>query len=783
MAALASAADPPEAWLGALCFSLSIVALEWYGFELKSGVRFNPAVPVYLAAAACPGVGAAVPALVAAGATIARARSGILENLAGCRDLSLALAAAGLVHFFLPEKTWAVAVVGPLLYAALRTLAKPAFSPSKDAKDKRSWYLFHLRVKPLEIGQVFAAPLLVTAYQYSPLTVLLSVPVLATGKLAAESILQKTQEEAVQDMARRLQGAEEREQQVEKRLQRAQGDKLALDAFSKLLLQKPDLQTTAKGLLQAAEQVVDFDSGAVFLGDPPEPYIYRASPDTEANLQGSSLTGLREQVVDRAWNDKRPVHQRRAPEDADRLFVDDQVAAALPLAGIGVLYFGRWLEEPFSKEELEQLSWLADKVKQALRSAYAQQEEHRRRRSLARTLQSLEHRVAWMALLIEGAETLASTLERPQLVNRLSEFVKQAIPHEGGSIFWTGGEVTAWGAPIQTQPELLDRIAAWQGTLRLEQLAQTPYRHLSPGACSLLGCALKSGEEVRAVMVLVAQQESAFTQPMGDLLWLLNSQAAMALANADLYQEVVEARKHLEESQAQLVQSSKLTALGQLAAGVAHELNTPLGAISLAIEESLRQIQAAGTGPTRLLDMASQAVQQSREIIDRLMAYVRTPSGEFTSFDLSEALRQASEFLSGRMQAEEVSLELNTENAMPVRGEYQPLVQVFLNLLSNAADAVKERPPEERRITVKTMTSDDEVTVTVSDSGCGIKPEHLDRIFDPFFTTKPVGKGTGLGLWATHRIVTEHGGRLQVNSDPGQGTTFSVSLPKEKRAE
>lgn len=781
-AGIVSALSPLGDWRGATVFGLTIVALEQFGLDFRKSLRYTPAAPLYLAAASLDNTGAILSAALILAISVIRGSGDFVGSLGAYRELAISLAAASVTRQLQPDKLWLPVAVACLLYILAKLFGSTGTQLPKNRQEKQDWYLYHLRIRPLEIGQVCSVPFLIWAFRISPWTLLFSIPLLATGKLAAESIMHKSREAAADDMAQKLEGAQLREQQVERRLHRAQDDKKALAAFSQMLLRKPDLQSAAQGLLQTAEELVSFDNAAVFLGQPPEPFIYRAAEPTQMRLQGSALTGLREPVVDRAWNEKRPVHQRRAPEERERLFLNDQVAAAVPLAGLGVLYFGRTNSEPFSKENLEQLSWLADKAKLALRSAYDEEEERRRKRSLTRTVESLEHRVAWMALLVKGSESLVATLDRDLLRNTLVEFVKQAIPHSGGHVSWSDSQELSWGNPISPSRELTNSVVGFKGSLRLNDLSLTPYQACCPEASSLLACALRNSESVRGVMILTSEKKAAFNQEMSDLLLLLSSQAAMAFTNAELYQDVVEARRHLEESQAQLVQSSKMTALGQLAAGVAHELNTPLGAISLAVEETLRQLEASKAGSKRLLEVAQQAIGQSREIIDRLMAYARTPTGKFTAFSLADTLKDTAEFLATQLENEKIDLKLEVSEELEVRGEYQPLVQVFLNLISNAMHAVKDLPPTDRRIAIQAQKSGDSILVRVQDSGCGIPPENLDRIFDPFFTTKPVGKGTGLGLWATHRIVTEHGGRIEVGSEVGRGSTFSVWLPKQKKA-
>jgi two-component system NtrC family sensor kinase len=140
-------------------------------------------------------------------------------------------------------------------------------------------------------------------------------------------------------------------------------------------------------------------------------------------------------------------------------------------------------------------------------------------------------------------------------------------------------------------------------------------------------------------------------------------------------------------------------------------------------------------------------------------------------------VRDTLEFLTFQLRSAGVSVQLASVPETTVEGVPQPLQQVVTNLVLNAVQAMDEQAGDSRRLTVELFTPEGMVELRVRDSGTGIAPEHLPRIFDPFFTTKPVGRGTGLGLWACQQIVSQHHGTIAVDSQPGQGTTFTVRLP------
>lgn len=267
--------------------------------------------------------------------------------------------------------------------------------------------------------------------------------------------------------------------------------------------------------------------------------------------------------------------------------------------------------------------------------------------------------------------------------------------------------------------------------------------------------------------------------------------------------------KKLEDAQNQLQQSEKLASIGQLAAGVAHEINNPVGFVNSNVgsldghtKSLLELIAAYENAAAKLAEPSAefQAVEELKKKIDF----------EYLKEDIGDLIRESKEGL-GRVKKivqdlkdfshvdnkqewqfadlhkcidstlnvvwNEVKfkaeVEKNYGNIPEVECLASQLNQVFMNLIVNASHAIAERG----KITITTSAENDWVCVAVKDTGSGIAPEHLKNIFDPFFTTKPVGTGTGLGLSVSYNIITKHGGRIEVDSVVGTGTTFSIHLP------
>ncbi|MCL6481905.1 MAG: PAS domain S-box protein [Firmicutes bacterium] len=234
--------------------------------------------------------------------------------------------------------------------------------------------------------------------------------------------------------------------------------------------------------------------------------------------------------------------------------------------------------------------------------------------------------------------------------------------------------------------------------------------------------------------------------------------------------EDVSQRVRLED---QMVQTEKLTSLGLLAAGVAHEVNTPLAVISNYIQMLAKQLPSDDPRHTLIEKIIKQTFRAS-EIVNHLLNFSRTGAAEFTEVNLNAVIEETLALVSHPFRSARISVIKNLDPCLPpVLGSVNRLQQVFLNLFLNARDAM----PEGGLLEVRTAAQNGTVEVEVTDTGVGIPREHLNRIFDPFFTTKGSGRGTGLGLSVSYGIIKEHAGKIDVRSTPGKGTSFRLEFP------
>jgi signal transduction histidine kinase len=224
--------------------------------------------------------------------------------------------------------------------------------------------------------------------------------------------------------------------------------------------------------------------------------------------------------------------------------------------------------------------------------------------------------------------------------------------------------------------------------------------------------------------------------------------------------------------QQQLLTSEKLASIGLLSAGVAHEINTPLTGISSYIQ--MLQKKLTDTHYAQILEKVEAQTDRVAKIIKNLLAFARSPAeASFQRVDLKQNLEEILSLIDYKLKNMNIRLALELAPLPPIDAQGERLQQVFINIILNALDAM----PAGGELRIGLTREGDEEIVRIADTGQGIKPELRSRIFDPFFTTKGVGKGTGLGLSISYAIVREHGGRIDVQSEVGRGSTFTISLP------
>lgn len=300
---------------------------------------------------------------------------------------------------------------------------------------------------------------------------------------------------------------------------------------------------------------------------------------------------------------------------------------------------------------------------------------------------------------------------------------------------------------------------------------------------SLMVAPLSSVESIFGVVCFArTKEDTPFVPDDQRHAQILLSQMAQSIHIAKLYKKLGEKVEALEKAYSELsrmkdeiIQTEKLAAIGQLASGVAHELNNPLttiiGLSDLLVEDGDRDSEKVKDYVT-----IKEQADRCRKIILNLLQFARKEKHEIKEISVNEVVEKTLELLEYELKSSgvEVVKEFDRSNPM-IKGDFHRIEQVILNMINNARDALAKR--EHPRLLIQTVRENDQIKIIFSDNGSGIPEKVMSKIFDPFFTTKEVGKGTGLGLSISFGIVKDHGGTIHVKSKEDYGTTFSIVLP------
>lgn len=768
----------PEQPVVSACLVLGILWVEGKGFLLGQNYRFSPASPILLAAAMSSNIGIIPATLALVFLVLSQSDEKLIVALGQRLSLSLSLALSAGALFFIKNNFAVVSISIATFYLASRLLLDAKLERPSQREQRAIWRQVNLQIRPLEFALAVSAVPLAYLLNFNPWLALLILPLFWVLHPAAENILLNSNNKVVAQALRSLRDAKERERVVAKELSQAKRDKALLENFARHISSEPTLLDASQALVATVKELIEVDNVIVFLSDPPEPFYYQVESDLLPKLQAHSLLQLTEPAALQAMERTKVVTLPPTPGQ-DRLLSADSFATAVPLEKLGVLCVGS--DAPLPAQTMKQLEWLSGKAALALATAYQNHLKNLNQRKTEQKVQTLTERVEHLSALVRGAEKMASSLDPPEIRGRFVALLKETVPNDGGYYVENDGEIITWGHQISIPDPIRNEVIQRQSALiindktRLQQISQSPIS-------SVVISSLSAGRDTIAVVALV-NKSSSYTEGLRDQLFILASQSAMARSNARLFQQVLQAREELEESQARLIQSSKMTAMGQLSAGVAHELNSPIGAISICLDEAKDMFDSHPDLAKRLLDKGQAAVERARVIVDRLLAYCRIDSIEYTEIDLIELVEDTIDFLSYQLKETGLSVEGKPDGSpLLIAGDYGALQQVFTNLLVNAHHSLDTTSKVESQIRVQFEETPQHTVVRVRDNGSGISEENLTRIFDPFFTTKETGDGTGLGLWASHQIVERHGGEIEVDTKLGEGSTFSVLLPKETPA-
>lgn len=340
---------------------------------------------------------------------------------------------------------------------------------------------------------------------------------------------------------------------------------------------------------------------------------------------------------------------------------------------------------------------------------------------------------------------------------------------------------------IQPESEFSDETIAQQvgDLLILESVENSEFKLkgqvvVSPDQACFLFIGLPFITEIKQLSKchLVANDFPIY-DPTIDLAFLVQMQKKTLAENKQLISDLNQKILETEEAHRQLEASAKLVSIGELAAGVGHEINNPLAVVSgntSIIRRELSKDQPDLDLISKATERQADAAERIRRIVDGLRVYSRANHGDLVPINVVQLVKGTVSLIESIYEKDGVTIGLTLpEKPVFVKGDMGKFQQVVMNLISNAKDSLELST--DPKITISLEADTHEFRLNISDNGCGIPPELSDKIFDSFFTTKPVGKGTGMGLGISSQIIRSFGGSMDFFSDPGQGTTFTVTLP------
>jgi PAS domain S-box-containing protein len=371
----------------------------------------------------------------------------------------------------------------------------------------------------------------------------------------------------------------------------------------------------------------------------------------------------------------------------------------------------------------------------------------------------------YLAIALDNAQLYSSLEQKAEQIERLKDFSENIVEslHVGVLAVDLDGAVESWNTQLERligvprdqavgrkleevlPPDLMAEIAVRANRERISSLYKFRMRN-------------HAGRDL-IVNVSIAPLVGKSGERIGRLILV----------------DDISQRIRLEE---QMVQTEKLTSLGLLAAGVAHEVNTPLAVISNYIQILAKQLPS-GDPRQQLIEKVVKQTFRASEIVNNLLNFSRTGAAEFTEVNLNAVVEETLSLVAHPFRTAQVQVTRNLQQELPpVLGSNNKLQQVFLNLFMNARDAM----PSGGMVEIRTASHNGSVEIEITDTGLGIPNENLHRIFDPFFTTKSSGRGTGLGLSVSYGIIKEHAGKVDVRSTQGKGTSFRLEFPAARKA-
>ncbi len=617
---------------------------------------------------------------------------------------------------------------------------------------------------------------------------LLVVPVLLAQADAARRVSVQVKamlEEGLRDKVEAQLSLSRRELTKSKVSQDTEGGKLEVQMDSYRLIERmlsslrssPSLKSVALAVLEQVRTRVPSNSVALFLESNGSLKIVASITSNQDRVESVPIMGFRETLVERAFQRGRiESMEEQERRDPQRIFTSDVSAVAAPISNRGVIYVGSQQEYQLSEQELQYLDSLARHSWLALQAAQSQEEQQLAYQGELLARQVSEKLLNRLADLVAGMNQLLPLSEPEQLVTAGAELMQRLLRSQASWAHFKGNEKNFLQGPLEGIRELAQSSLKARRPILHNEVQTSPFFRVGSPYRSVLVVPL-SVHQQESGFLLVAREE-AYEREDQDILTLMALQFGPILETVRLYFDLQVAHERLAESQAQLVQSSKMAAIGQLAGGVAHELNTPLGAVTVSLDAIALTIDSRPEKAKERLEKTRKACAKMKSIIAKLLFYSRDSANRREQSDLNNVVRDTLDFIGSQIRLENVEIDSQSLTVGPVFINQNEIQQILVNLLNNAKDAVLSDGSSQRRIEIRTFQEANDCCVQVRDYGPGVPEDKVQRIFDPFFTTKPVGHGTGLGLSVSMQLAEQNGGSLALLMHSGPGALFQLRLPQ-----
>ena len=598
-----------------------------------------------------------------------------------------------------------------------------------------------------------------------------------------------------------------------------------------------DLQTVLDTLVESAARLCAADKGAIQMRDG-HVFRLRASYSWAREAVAWALTkplqADRSSLTGRVALEGKAVHIHDAPLDSEYRAGYDQAIGfktglGVPLlrqgTTIGVFALTRDEVNPFTEKQIELVATFADQAVIAIENARLLSELRQRTDELGQSVGELR-------ALGEVSQAVNSTLDLETVLSTIVAKAVQLSGTEAGAIYVFDDRQREFclRATYGMDQELIDALTQRRigmddpnvaealaqpepiqvADLKEEAPSDINEITLRAGFRARLVAPLIRGEDVVGLLAVRRRAPGAFPQNTVDLIKTFAAQSAVAIENARLFKDVEASLEDLRTTQDRLVQTQKLASLGQLTAGIAHEIKNPLNFVNnfsgvsvelidelhealgrVKIDDQTRAEVVELTDTLRdNLDKIAQHGKRADSIVKNMLLHSREGSGEHRLVDINALVEEAVNLAYHGARAEKQGFNITLERSIdPTAGKVdcfpQEITRVLLNLISNGFYAATKRKERDNRIgyepslMASTENLGDRVGIRIRDNGTGIPPEIREKMFNPFFTTKPAGEGTGLGLSITHDIIVkQHSGSIEVDTEPGEYTEIRIVLPR-----